>query len=84
MTVLMEEDMIPPRKYSPRKMETAREKTSEISRARNEVRSVPYQEGERPELSGHRVPYHADEEAKPVMFHGRARCNKEGDKDSRK
>ena len=51
MTVLMEEDMIPPRKYSPRKMETAREKTSEISRARNEVRSVPTRKGSAPNLA---------------------------------
>ena len=45
------DDATPLRKYSPRKIETAREKTREIKRARKDVMSVPTRKGREPNRS---------------------------------
>ena len=64
-TVLTKEEATPVRKYSPRKMETAREKTKGITRARKDVEERADEEGQGAEPRGYGVPDGPRRKVKP-------------------
>ena len=68
VTFLRKEESRPSLKYSPRKMEMAREKGTQISRERKEVKSVPTRNGNAPnslETGSHVLPK-KNERPKPL------------------